>query len=107
MEMCKLHAIGVSPAYFISRFTHRFTPDDVADSMGELARQGFRMFQLEVFHRENLDDWRARGAGIVRRQSIAHGLQASQFVAHFMLEDFADRQSLVSNAAVETDEGGA
>ena len=101
MEMCKLHAIGVSPAYFISRFTHRFTPDDVADSLGELARQGFRMFQLEVFHRENLDDWRARGAGIVRRQSIDHGLQASQFVAHFMLEDFADRQNLISNASIE------
>ena len=96
-----MHAIGVSPAYFISRFTHRFTPDDVAGSLGELARQGFRMFQLEVFHRENLDDWRARGAGIVRRQSIAHGLQASQFVAHFMLEDFSDRQNLISNAAIE------
>jgi sugar phosphate isomerase/epimerase len=101
MEMCRLHPIGVSPAYYISRFTHRFTPDDVADSLGELARQGFHTFQLEVFHRENLDDWRARGAGIVRRQSIAHGLQASQFVAHFMLEDFADRQNLISNAAIE------
>jgi sugar phosphate isomerase/epimerase len=96
-----LHAIGVSPAYFISRFTNRFTPDDVADSLGELARQGFYTFQLEVFDRENLDDWRARGAGIVRRQSTGHGLQASQFVAHFMLEDFADRQSLISNAAAE------
>ncbi|HEX5682097.1 MAG TPA: sugar phosphate isomerase/epimerase [Desulfobacterales bacterium] len=96
-----MHPIGVSPAYYISRFTHRFTPDDVADSLGELARQGFHTFQLEVFHRENLDDWRARGAGIVRRQSIAHGLQASQFVAHFMLEDFADRQNLISNAAIE------
>jgi sugar phosphate isomerase/epimerase len=101
MEMCKLHAIGVSPAYFISRFTHRFTPDDVADSLGELARQGFRMFQLEVFHRENLDEWHARGAGIVRWQAIDHGLQASQFVAHFMLEDFADRQNLISNASIE------
>ena len=29
------------------------------------------------------------------------GLKAHQFVAHFMLEDFADRQSLVSNAAIE------
>jgi sugar phosphate isomerase/epimerase len=29
------------------------------------------------------------------------GLKAHQFVAHFMLEGFADRQSLVSNAAVE------
>ena len=96
-----MHPIGVSPAYYISRFTHRFTPDDVADSLGELARQGFHTFQLEVFHRENLDDWRARGAGIVRRQSIDHGLQASQFVAHFMLEDFADRQNLISNAAIE------
>ena len=96
-----MHAIGVSPAYYISRFTHRFTPDDVADSLGELTRQGFRTFQLEVFHRENLDDWRARGSGIVRRQSIDHGLQASQFVAHFMLEDFADWQSFISSAAAE------
>jgi sugar phosphate isomerase/epimerase len=96
-----LQAIGVSPAYYISRFTHRFTPDDVAGSLGELARQGFRTFQLEVFHRENLEDWRAKGAGIVRRQSIDHGLQASQFVAHFMLENFADRQSLISNTAAE------
>lgn len=99
--MRKLHAIGVSPAYFISRFTHRFNPDDVAGSLDELARQGFRTFQLEVFHRETLEEWLSRGAGIVRRQSTDHGLQASQFVAHFMLEDFADRQNLISNAAIE------
>jgi sugar phosphate isomerase/epimerase len=99
--MRKLHAIGVSPAYHISRFTHRFNPDDVAGSLDELARQGFRAFQLEVFHRETLEEWLSRGAGIVRRQSTDHGLQASQFVAHFMLEDFADRQNLISNAAIE------
>jgi sugar phosphate isomerase/epimerase len=96
-----LYAIGVSPSYYISRFTNRFTPDDVADSLNKLARQGFRTFQLEVFHRENLEDWRLRGAGIVRRQSIDHGMRASQFVAHFMLEDFADRQNLISNTALE------
>jgi sugar phosphate isomerase/epimerase len=99
--MRKLHAIGVSPAYYISRFTDRFTPENVADSLDELARQGFQTFQLEVFHRETLEEWLSRGAEIVRRQSTNHGLQASQFVAHFMLEDFADRQNLISNAAIE------
>jgi len=29
------------------------------------------------------------------------GFEAHQFVAHFMLEDFSDRQNLFSNAAIE------
>jgi sugar phosphate isomerase/epimerase len=93
--------IGVSPAYFISINTSRFSPDDVAEGLEGLAALGFQGFQLEVFHRERLGDWLETGAVKVRKQSLELGFQATQFVAHFMLEDFADRQRLISNAAAE------
>ena len=93
--------IGVSPAYFISKFSNRFSPADVAASLEDLPALGFYGFQLEVFYRENLEAWTRTGAAEIRKKSSDLGLKAHQLVAHFMLEGFADRQSLVSNAAVE------
>ena len=93
--------IGVSPAYFISRFSNRFSPADAAAGIAELPALGFTGFQLEVFHRESLETWARTGAAEIRRKSSDLGLKAHQFVAHFMLADFADRYSLVANAAIE------
>jgi sugar phosphate isomerase/epimerase len=96
-----MQGIGVSPAYFISRWTDRFGVEDVAAGLTDLAGMGFSGFQLEVFHAEQLAAWRAHGAGEIRRRSGELGLRAHQFVAHFMLKDFADRQHLMSDAAIE------
>jgi sugar phosphate isomerase/epimerase len=93
--------IGVSPAYFVSKFSNRFSPDDVAAGLEDLPALGFFGFQLEVFHRGSLETWARTGAAEIRRKSSDLGLKAHQFVAHFMLEDFAERQRLVSTAAVE------
>jgi sugar phosphate isomerase/epimerase len=93
--------IGVSPAYFVSKFSNRFSPDDVAAGLEDLPALGFFGFQLEVFHRESLETWARTGAAEIRRTSSDVGLKAHQFVAHFMLEDFTDRQNLISNAAIE------
>jgi sugar phosphate isomerase/epimerase len=93
--------IGVSPAYFISRFGNSFTPRQVAGSLETLAKMGFEGFQIEVFHGETLAEWVSKGAFAVRDRSRGLGLQASQFVAHFMLQDFADPQRLVSKGAIE------
>ncbi len=93
--------IGVSPAYFISKFSNRFSPDEVAAGLEDVASSGFSGFQLEVFHRESLDAWARTGAAEIRKASSGLGLKAHQFVAHFLLEDFADRQSLISDAAIE------
>lgn len=92
---------GVSPAYFISRFGNGFTPQQVAGDLQTLAKMGFEGFQLEVFHGETLMEWASEGAFTVRDRSRDLGLRASQFVAHFMLQDFADPQRLVSNEAIE------
>ena len=77
--------IGVSPAYFISRFGNGFTPRQVAGDLETLAKMGFEGFQLEVFHGERLAEWVSKGAFAVRDRSRGLGLRASQFVAHFML----------------------
>ena len=75
---------GVSPAYFIARFGDRFTPEDVAASLPDLARAGFDAFQPEVFHADTLEAWRAAGAALVDRTAADCGLAASQFVGHFL-----------------------
>jgi len=99
--MDKPHTIGVSPAYFISRFGNRFTSQDVAAGLKELAELGFSGFQLEVFHRDTLETWVQSGASMVRRASADLGLKATQFVAHFMLEAFANGERLFSDSAID------
>ncbi len=93
--------IGVSPAYFISRYGNRFTPEDVAGGLAQLAQMGFHGFQLEVFHGDTLADWAVRGAGLVRKRASDLGLRPTQFVAHFLLEAFGDPVHLRSDAALE------
>jgi sugar phosphate isomerase/epimerase len=92
--------IGVSPAYFISRFTNRFTPEEVAAGLRELAEIGFQGFQLEVFHRETLDNWVRSGASLVHQASADLDLKATQFVAHFMMEAFSNKEKLLSDAGM-------
>jgi sugar phosphate isomerase/epimerase len=93
--------VGVSPAFFISRFTNRFTPEDVAAGLETLAGIGYEGFQLEVFQRETLPGWVQKGGLLVRRESSALKLKATQFVAHFMLEAFASAETLCSDAGIK------
>jgi sugar phosphate isomerase/epimerase len=92
--------IGVSPAYFISRFSNRFTPEEVGAGLKELAKIGFDAFQLEVFHRETLADWVHSGVSRVCRASADLGMKATQCVAHFMMEAFSSRERLFSDAGI-------
>jgi len=92
--------IGVSPAYFISRFGNRFAPQEVAVGLKELATAGFQGFQLEVFHPETLENWVHSGADLVRRAAADLGLKATQFVAHFMMEAFSNKEKLLSDAGI-------
>jgi len=97
--------IGVSPAYFISKSSNRFSPADVAAGLEGVASLGFSGFQLEVFHRESLDTWARTGAAEIRKASCGLGLKAHQFVAHFLLEAFADPEALSSPRGVEEMKG--
>lgn len=91
---------GVSPAYFISRYTDRFTPSDVCEGLAEISELGFQQFQLEVFHVENLADWVNGGSQQVWRCADGFGLRPSQFVAHFMLNAFSNTPSVMSDSGL-------
>jgi sugar phosphate isomerase/epimerase len=93
--------IGVSPAYFISRFSDRFSAKQVAQGLEAVAAMGFGGFQPEVFHREALSDWQQGGAALVAGRSEALGLRATQFVAHFMLNTFSAPQSMETDTTPE------
>jgi len=89
--------IGLSPAYFISRFTDEFTPSDVAGSLNDIAAMGYSGFQLEVYHRRNLELWLEGGSQRVRQRADDLNLKPTQFVAHFMLAAFANPENLNSD----------
>ena len=88
---------GVSPAYFISRFSDRFSCKDIARSLTDLMKSGFEAFQPEIFHAAHLDDWRSEGAFLIKKAADATGLVASQFVGHFLLHAFESPEALESD----------
>ena len=93
--------IGLSPAYFISRYTNEFTPSDICDGLAEISEMGFSGFQLEVFHRKNLTRWLEGGSQSVRQRATDLGLVPTQFVAHFMMAAFANPENLMSDRGLE------
>jgi sugar phosphate isomerase/epimerase len=96
---------GVSPAYFLSRFTDRFTCRDIADSLPDLATSGFQAFQPEVFHLSNLEQWRGEGSFLIKKAADACGLVASQFVGHFLLHAFSTPEALASDFGIDETAG--
>ena len=91
---------GVSPAFFLSKFGENFTPDDVCDSLSIIRGLGFDCFQAEIVHRTDIGLWLPDGATKVRKAASQNQLYISQFVAHFMMEAFADHQTILSPAGI-------
>ncbi|HUX14507.1 MAG TPA: sugar phosphate isomerase/epimerase family protein [Spirochaetia bacterium] len=97
-----MHTIGVSPAYFISRYGEDFSPKNVAEGLGLLKELGYDAFQLEVFDPNTLDEWVEEGAQIVRGEARRLGLVATQFVAHFMLHGFVSADTVKGSNEIES-----
>lgn len=93
--------IGVSPAYFISRYSDRFSADQMAGGLEDVAAMGFGGFQPEVFHRSALSDWQQHGAALVAGRARSLGLRATQFVAHFMSQAFSTPERLDGDSPLE------
>lgn len=85
---------GVSPAYFISRFGDRFSPEQVASALPDIRSLGYDAYQLEVFHAATLEAWERGGVRRVAEVGDSLGLLPSQFVAHFLLHAFENPEAL-------------
>ncbi len=89
--------IGVSPAYFISRFSESFRPADIASSLGDLAAIGASGYQLELFREDGDVEWTDGAVAAIRDAEERSGVRATQFVAHYFLHGFGDPVSLRSD----------
>jgi len=92
--------IGVSPAFIFSSYTTAFTVHDYASSLKTLKRMGFAGYQLEIFAKERLEEWE-QGYGFIAQEAKDLNLQATQFVAHFLLSATADETALFSDHGFE------
>ncbi|MBN2659501.1 MAG: sugar phosphate isomerase/epimerase [Spirochaetales bacterium] len=89
--------IGVSPAYYISRYGTSFTIDDLISGMAWLSENNFSALQLEVFHYEQLDQWNLGNCMRLKDSLDGAGLKVSQFVAHFLMDCFDNPRSVRSD----------
>jgi sugar phosphate isomerase/epimerase len=88
---------GISPAYFISRFSGNFGPEEIGSSLPDIASLGYDTVQLELFRSEDFERWTKRRIGELRQQLIAQGLRVSQGVAHFLGDGFTSPEALERN----------
>jgi sugar phosphate isomerase/epimerase len=87
---------GVSPAFVVSLCGKQFSIKDFCQALELVKDMNFSGFQPEIYLREALPDWFSSGAAAVSDKARALGLQATQFVAHFMMEGFSTPQTIES-----------
>jgi sugar phosphate isomerase/epimerase len=86
--------VGVSPAYFVSRFGDRFGPQDISASLTEVARLGAEGYQLELFWEDDAPRWTDAAVDAIRNSEQRSGVRATQFVAHYLHAAFASPEAL-------------
>jgi sugar phosphate isomerase/epimerase len=92
---------GVSPAFVVSMYGTRFTVDQFCDAMNAMKELGYDGYQPEVFHKEELINWKNGGAVKVNRRANDIGLIPTQFVAHFLMESLSSPDKLFSDYGIE------
>jgi len=92
---------GVSPAFVVSMYGTRFSVDQFCDAMKVIKELGYDGYQPEVFHKEELMNWKNGGAGKVNNTAAELGLIPTQFVAHFLMESFSSPEKLISDYGIQ------
>jgi sugar phosphate isomerase/epimerase len=92
---------GVSPAFVVSMHGTGFTVDQFCDVMTVMKELGYDGYQPEVFHKDELMNWKNGGAVKVNTTGNDIGLIPTQFVAHFLMESFSSPDKLFSDYGIE------
>jgi len=85
--------IGVSPAFIVSLYGPGFTIGNFCEGLSLVSKLGFSAYQPEIVVGTALPDW-VHEARSVQRTASDLGLVPTQFVAHFMLEQFSNSEKL-------------
>ena len=86
--------IGVSPAYFLSKYGEDFSTEDVVSEVPILKRLGFDAFQLEITKREYLKDWNEKRLMKLNEVAESEHIEVSQVVAHFLIDDLSTTKGI-------------
>jgi sugar phosphate isomerase/epimerase len=92
---------GVSPAFVFSLYGKQFSVKDFSQALEVIKELGFSGFQPEIFTKEALPDWINSGSKTINKKAGELGLQATQFVAHFMMENFSMPEKVSSDSGLE------
>lgn len=87
--------IGISPAYFLSKYGNDFTIQDLINDIPNLNRQGFGAFQVEITKREYLKDWNNQSLERLKRVCVYEQMRVSQVVAHFWIDDLSTKEGIL------------
>ena len=85
--------IGVSPAFMVSLCGPGFTIGNFREGLQLVRKLGFSGYQPEILVGTALPEW-VQDARSVHRTASDLGLVPTQFVAHFMLEEFSNPEKL-------------
>jgi len=92
---------GVSPAFVLSLYGKQFSVKDFCKALVVIKELGFTGFQPEIFIKEALPDWADFGSKTISKKAKELGLQATQFIAHFMMEYFSTPEEVSSDSGLE------
>ena len=85
--------IGVSPAFIVSLYGPWFSVANFCEGLKLVGKLGFSAYQPEILVKTALPEWTANALSVHRTASDL-GLVPTQFVAHFMLEEFSNSEKL-------------
>jgi sugar phosphate isomerase/epimerase len=101
MQNAEIIKVGVSPAYFLSRYGEMFHIQDVITALPDIAQLGYTAFQMEAFTPAAAGEWSGNRIRQLGRLAATNGLSVSQFVAHWYGESLTSFEGLRSNRGAE------
>ena len=92
--------IGVSPAFIYSLYGPGFSIGNFCEGLQLVRKLGFSAYQPEIMVGTALPEW-VHDARSVHRTASDLGLVPTQFVAHFMLEEFSNPEKLNPRSGID------
>ncbi len=92
--------IGVSPAFMVSLYGPGFSIGNFCEGLRLVKEIGFSAYQPEILVGTALPEW-VHDARSVHRTASDLGLVPTQFVAHFMLEEFSNPEKLNPRSGID------
>src|SRR4030042_198030 len=92
--------IGVSPAFIFSLYGTGFSIGNFCEGLQFVKKLGFSAYQPEIMAETALPEW-LHDARNLHRTASDLGLVPTQFVAHFMLEEFSNPEQLHPRSGID------